>query len=759
MESRLYRRLFTLVLPMLLASVALAQQEPGIGYVYPAGGERGTTVEVVVGGQFLTGVHDVVVSGDGIQGTIVEHTKPMTQKRINELRQKLQEIAKEMQGSRGDTNTPNRKYQSAAFLQRAAFLKAAEKKGITTEEVLAFLDYRKRLSDPKRQLNPQISETVRVRLEIAPDVEPGQRQLRLVTPLGISNPRFFQVGAIPEYNEAEPNDKRADSGVQDAMPVLINGQILPGDVDRFSFNAKKGMQIVAAVSARELIPYLADAVPGWFQATLVLYDADGNEVAYADDFRYHPDPVLCYEIPEDGTYVLEITDAVYRGREDFVYRVAVGEIPYIASIFPLGGPLAETTTVNLAGWNLPTQQIDLPARYDMTACRPFQLAPNRWATNAVTFARGESPETLDHEPNDGRAQAQPLSLPTVVNGRIDRSGDLDFFSFRGQAGQQLVVEVHARRLQSPLDSIIELTDSTGKRTAVNDDNEDHGSGLTTHHADSRFSVTLPDDGQYVLRLGDTQRHGGNDYAYRLRIDHSQPDFELRVVPSSINMSAGQTVPITVYALRRDGFEGDIKLSLAGSPDGFKLSGAWVPGGQEQVQLTLTAPPAAGDQPLRLNLEGTATIDGQVVRRRAVPAEDMMQAFIYHHLVPSQDLLVFVNSRGRARARVQVAEAQPVAIPAGATKRIPLMIPRFTRQAGIELALNNAPEGITLQDVVDTRQGMALVLAADADKVAVGLKGNLIVDAFVVRNMGTKTGNKRRVAVGTLPAISFEVVER
>ena len=45
-----------------------------------------------------------------------------------------------------------------------------------------------------------------------------------------------------------------------------------------------------AAAARELVPYLADAVPGWFQATLVLYDKKGKEVAYADDYRFNPDP-------------------------------------------------------------------------------------------------------------------------------------------------------------------------------------------------------------------------------------------------------------------------------------------------------------------------------------------------------------------------------------------------------------------------------------------------------------------------------------
>ena len=111
----------------------------------------------------------------------------------------------------------------------------------------------------------------------------------------------------------------------------------PAASDRYRFQARKGQQLVVAVSARELIPYLADAVPGWFQATLALYDAQGKELAYDDHYRFHPDPVLFYEIPADGQYTLEIHDALYRGREDFVYRIAMGELPFVTSIFPLGG--------------------------------------------------------------------------------------------------------------------------------------------------------------------------------------------------------------------------------------------------------------------------------------------------------------------------------------------------------------------------------------------------------------------------------------
>ncbi len=105
--------------------------------------------------------------------------------------------------------------------------------------------------------------------------------------------------------------------------------MMPGAVDRYQFAGEERPGIVVAASARELIPYISDAVPGWFQAALTLRDAPVKEVAYADHYQFHPDPVLYYEIPADGEYTLEIHDSIYRGREDFVYRITVGELPYV----------------------------------------------------------------------------------------------------------------------------------------------------------------------------------------------------------------------------------------------------------------------------------------------------------------------------------------------------------------------------------------------------------------------------------------------
>ena len=76
---------------------------------------------------------------------------------------------------------------------------------------------------------------------------------------------------------------------------------------------------------------------------------------------------------------------------------------------------------------------------------------------------------------------------------------------------------------------------------------------------------------------------------------------------------------------------------------------------------------------------------------------------------------------------------------------------------VQLQLSDPPEGITIEDVSSVAGGAAIVLRADADKFEPGLKGNLIVDAFIERPLRGQPGNKRRFPVGILPAIPFEIV--
>jgi hypothetical protein len=379
-------------------------------------------------------------------------------------------------------------------------------------------------------------------------------------------------------------------------------------------------------------------------------------------------------------------------------------------------------------------------------------------SNHVPFEADTLPECADKESNDSPAHAQKVSLPAIVNGRIDQTGDQDVFQFEGQAGEEIVVEISARRLGSPMDAVLRIKDRTGKQLAFNDDWEDKGSGLNTHHADSYLRAKLPANGTYFVQLSDAQHHGGNEHAYRLRLSAPRLDFELRVTPSSVNARAGASVPLTVYALRKDGFTNEIKLTLKNPQAGFTLSGGLVPAGQDQVRVTLTPPPSPLKTPIGITLEGVATAHGEQIVRAAVPAEDMMQAFAYRHLVPAKQMLVTVSGRSMQRS-AKVLSDVPVKIPLGGSARVEIAAPAAADRFQFELS--EPPEGIAIQKTSPKDQRVELVLQSDATKTKAGLKGNLIVNVFATpaafAGKGKNQPAPRRVVAGVLPAIAFEIV--
>lgn len=752
----------SLVLLLAGASSARAQRIPQIGYAYPAGGQRGCEIEVAIGGQYLGGTDAACISGEGVEAAVAEHIRPLTQLQINELRQKLRTLQGRVQAA--TRREAGRKGAKPTPQPRPALVKQiAEELELEVTDMKSIEELRQKLNNPRAQPNPQIAELVILRIRFFPDAPIGARELRLRTAAGVSNPISFHVGQWAEIREKEPNDRAPDPSLPGDLPVVINGQILPGDADRFRFTARRGQRIVCAASARELTPYLADAVPGWFQATLALHDASGAEVAFADDYRHHPDPVLFFEVPEDGDYVLEIKDAIYRGREDFVYRIAVGELPFITSVFPLGGRAGETAVLELEGWNLPSGTLELKTEEGEVGRRAVRVERDGIVSNAVPFAVDALAEFRECEPNDDAAGAQPIELPVAIDGRIDRPGDRDVFRFEARAGDEIVAEVHARRLGSPLDSQLELASADGRLLAAGDDHEDRGAGLVTHHADSRLSCTIPSGGVYSIQIADAQKEGGGAYAYRLHVGPPRPDFELRVVPSSISARAGETVPVTVVALRRDGFDGEISLALKDAPEEFALGGARVPAGQEQVAVTLTVPQAPRSEPFKLSLRGRASIGGREVSRDAVPADDRMQAFFYRHLVPAEEWVVAVSGKPRYRGAIRLIAQEPVRLAAGETACV-----RFSGVPGpaagqVRLELSDPPPGVSIARVSADRRGLAVFLRAEKGKAQPGLRGNLILSAFLERRApdGEEGKNPRSTStpLGALPAVPFEIAGR
>ena len=727
---------------LLFARAASAQQGPRdthIGYVYPAGGRQGTTFEAVLGGSGLNEAMGVVVSGTGVQAVIAKQEKQVTPKEQQELKEKLEKLR-------------DKRQQGGTF---------------SLEEIKMAEEAKSRLTMFGRRLaNPSLGEFVTVTITIVSNAAPGTRELRLISRAGLSNPRAFVVGQLQEYskqdwkavpqsrNNLNPRVEPNPPPVPVSLPATLNGQIQPGGVDTYRFTGHAGQHLVVSVSARELIPYLADAVPGWVQATVGLYDGQGNEVAFADDYKFRPDPVIFFVIPKDGTYSLKIRDSLYRGREDFVYRITVGEIPFVTGIFPAGGRVGTRTSVSLSGWNLPFAQTELAFDGRQPGLSPFQVSR---ASNAMPLWLDTLPEAFEREPNDAKTNATPVTLPVMLNGRIDRPGDWDVFRFEGCAGQQFVAEVFARRLDSPVDSLLRLIDPAGKQLACNDDREDKSSGLNTHHADSYVSARLLADGDYTLYLGDTQRSGGPSFTYRLRLSAPRPDFELRVTPSGLNVRAGASIPLTAYALRKDGFTNAISLALKDAPKGYRLDGAVIQAGQDQVTFTLTAPLNAPEEPVAFGMEGRSGSPGTELVRPAVAADDMMQAFAYRHLVPASGFTALAVGRLRYRSEVAVKSASPIRIVPGGTARIELSLPAGRFINDIKYELVNPPEGLSIKE----HAADSLVLQADTGKLKPGQSGNLVIAAFGTPNFPGDAQklaavNKSRFPLGAFPAVTYLV---
>ena len=752
---------------------------PHIAYLYPAGGQQGTTVEITVGGQFLGGVKDVYVTGTGIQASVVKFARPLNNNEMKELRRELnqsmrQQQMDEMEKNLGiSMNTNDKAFEPGKppredktepevtlpvdhpMIQKLEAMSPAELKHWTEQYALT----------NQKQVNSQLADMVILRLTLDPDASPGERELRLGTPSGLTNPMCFQVGQMPEVYEKEPNDQSTPTESVVNMPVVFNGQIMAGDIDRFRFKARKGQQLVAQVQARRLVPFLADGVPGWFQATITIHDAKTNqELAYADDYRFDPDPVLACKIPADGEYEIEIHDALYRGREDFVYRIYVGNQPFITSMIPLGGQEGTKTTALIRGWNMPETKQQLDTQPGGDSIRYTSFSQDGRAANRLPYAVNTLPECTEHESNNTLEKAQHVSLPLIINGGIHTPGDVDFFQFEGKAGEQIVGEVSARCLNSPMDSLLRIMDSTGNILAWNDDAEGINIGLIVQQADSRLMITLPQDGTYYVAISDTQHQGNDACNYRLRIAQAQPDYDVYITPSGTGIAPGRSTVIVAHVVRKDGFDGSITLALTGAPAGFILSGNVIPPGCNRIRMTLTAPLDSFPHLATLQLEARAITQGKPLQHPVIPADELMQAFLYQHLVPANEMLVRVTGGKRHAPFAAWITNAPIRIPAGGSVEVNVAVPENPQLPLAQLALNDPPKGLALEGLHVVPEGLSFTLKTTPELSSKSVQDNLIIDAFLEKpatqekDTPAKRGKpNQRTSLGVLPALPVEII--
>lgn len=228
--------------------------------------------------------------------------------------------------------------------------------------------------------------------------------------------------------------------------------------------------------------------------------------------------------------------------------------PTVTSFFPAGVPRGATTQVQAAGkldpWPLNvwcdregvtittgkkkgelsvTVADDVPPGVVLV-----RLYNSDGASALKPLMIGYLPELNEKEPNDATFQAQKLEAQQIgstgltINGRYDKSGDVDAFAVPLRAGQTLVAAIESNfALGIKADPSLQIASERGFVLAHNDD---------ARGMDPMIVFTAPADGTYLVRTfcfpaepnSTIQYAGGTDLVYRLTlttggyVDHVMP---------------------------------------------------------------------------------------------------------------------------------------------------------------------------------------------------------------------------------------------
>jgi hypothetical protein len=177
------------------------------------------------------------------------------------------------------------------------------------------------------------------------------------------------------------------------------------------------------------------------------------------------------------------------------------------------------------------------------------------ASGLRPFFVGTLPEVVEKEPNDDFKKPHAIEGSCVVNGKLEKSGDVDCFAVQLKKGQTLVASLEAHHtLRSPMDAMLQVLSSDG---FVLEENNDF------HDLDPQIAFTAKKDGTYIARV----------YAFP-----SQPDASIRYFGSDA----------CIYRLTlTTGAFADFAMPLAVGPDVKEVEAAGWNLSPQTKKLTLS----------------------------------------------------------------------------------------------------------------------------------------------------------------------------
>ncbi len=652
--------------------------------------------------------------------------------------------------------------------------------------------------------NPGLSATVTAtdpkgtsaELAITADAKVPRTQIdvSVVTALGESAKKKLLVDYLPQI--VAPPD--AQPRALDQLPTNIWGTLVnTGQQDQFRFTAKKGQTIVCDLAAKRVESKA-------LAPRLEILDAERKLLAANNGLESGSDPFIAFTAPRDGTYTVRVLEITLEGSPEHAYRLTVGALPYVTGWWPLSVPANAESQVHLVGHNLKTETVAVKAGADGEVTLPLDTDAYRSRVN-MRVAASTLPESIEQEPNDRPEQAQLLTVPASVNGRLAApdAADFDLYRFEAEAGEQLVIETIASMLGSPADTKIEVLDAKGEpvprlllqatkdswltlrstdsnnpgirlgqfmEMELNDymyfngevlkivrlargpdadmgyfsrngvrraffDTSASGHGLdepcyvvepkpvgskivatglpvfTLNYAnddeserrlgkDSRLTFTAPANGRYHVRVSDTRGWSGERFAYRLIVRHPVPDFTATLVAGgTASLPAGSGEQFLARVDRTDGFEGEVRFEITGTPEGFYISSPLV---VEAGHLTATgclyalpgAKLGAADFS-KVKLTATATVKGQPITKTVAGFPQITVA-----AAPKQALFMEPDLAGKPVGDAKTVPAKPFEITIASGGRVPawLRVARSGNEALLALDVEGLPHGVIVDSI-------------------------------------------------------------
>jgi hypothetical protein len=466
-------------------------------------------------------------------------------------------------------------------------------------------------------------------VELKAEAAPGVYPIRIETGSGISNILLFTLGTFPEVTEEEsmpgalPNSNDSIETAQPlrSTPLVVNGTLRGPERDMYRVSGKAGEHRVFEVEARRC----GSAV----DPVLRILDGSGKQLARSDDSPGAGlDARLDFTFPKEGYYYVEVTDARFSNQGQNFYRLKMGAYRYAEGIFPLGGRRGERVPVTFFGGRAGAGVAAAADLRGLAATDVFtRIALPDSPALPFVFAVSDLPEVT--EPVSGAAP-----IPGVVNGRLDKPGEVDRYHLQVAPGERLLIELQARELgTSKLEGIITAYDAAGKKLASAGDQplpEDVFAiqGTSRTSSDPFLNLTVPAGAQAIdITVEDLALRGGPLYGYRLMVRRQAEDFKLTIASPQLNIPAGGTIAFSVTTDRR-GFDGAIQLGVSDLPKGLRAEGGIIPreyldaSGARTVNrrgvLLVTADREVSLAANQLHVWGEGKLsDGTVLKRRAM----------------------------------------------------------------------------------------------------------------------------------------------